>query len=156
MAGSQYMISSSYAPAADTDSRLETILKNVEIMSPTRFSVGGGEPFDVSQNSMSLRTPGGVNNSVYGSSLTDLLTSVIYFSAYARVYDGGAVNPAITQVQLQRNESFILTLSAANPTKTRWESGWRVFQVGNNGSLHVHKGERATLVSPGQYSFING
>ncbi|HLI75597.1 MAG TPA: T3SS effector HopA1 family protein [Acidobacteriaceae bacterium] len=42
-------------------------------------------------------------------------------------------------------------LSAANASRPRWESGWRVFEVQPTGALSVLKGDSQLTVQPGDY-----
>lgn len=139
---------------SDAD-RLNALFANVEFMSPMQFRLGGGPPINVSAVSRNAAAVQPQNNEYEGptSLLRSALASVIYFVAYARIYEGGPFDLEAYQQALTPDAAFSAGLTAQNPTATRWESGWKVFQLEQNGAAHVQKGDSAMLAQPGQYAF---
>lgn len=134
--------------------RLDALLAGVEIVSPAAFRIGGGSPVDVA-TIPAFRPAGnsGLQDDCTLPRLRDALATALYFVGYAQLYRGQTFDPASLNSAVAPDGSFIAALAAANPSKTGWEPGWRVFQLDPNGAVHVAKGERARLLQPGRYAF---
>ena len=141
-------------PVPDHEQRLDVLFKNLDILSASDFSLGGSKI----STSVGAFVGFGPGTPPYGPSpqLRDTLASVLYFSAYARVYAGGAFDLDVLSRPVVPDPNFTAALSSANPTAIRWEPGWQIFQLEQAGAVHVLKGDRATLVQPGQYTFAAG
>ncbi|WP_158228781.1 T3SS effector HopA1 family protein [Bradyrhizobium sp. Y36] len=146
-------------PAAlSDDQRLDALLANLEIMSPVQFRVGGGPLMNatsVPRHATPLQSQNGARDGLTVQ-LRDALASVVYFVAYSRVYEGGPFDLEAQQWHLSHDASFCTGLRAHNPTIARSEPGWKVFQLEQNGAIHVQKGESATMLQQGRYAFPGG
>ena len=133
--------------------RLTLLLEQIGIVSPSRFRIGGGEELDVA--AFGMATPGTATaaSTAQAEPLRNALSLAVYAVAYARDYTGNAVDLQRLRQPLTPDNAFIASLSAANPTATRWEPGWTVFKAEPNGALNLRKGEVATLAQPGAYGF---
>lgn len=79
--------------------------------------------------------------------MLDALWPLLYQHAYTRRWDG---QPAAAKPQdLTADPAFTAALSAANASRSVWDRGWQVYQIGPDGSLHVEKGDcyRTTTAS---------
>jgi HopA1 effector protein family len=142
------------------EQRLNTLLINLETLSPTRLKLGGGEAIDLLAIPCLLGPdPRKDVQSLPLSEeaqIVDRLTTLLYFTAYAHIYAGDLVDPHKMNAALQTDQELLSALSHANPTADRWEGGWKVYQLSANGAVHVQKQERARVVQPGQYCFKSG
>lgn len=143
------------APVADTAARLDALLAAVEIVSPAQLRVGAGVVLDVAAIP-AMAAPGRTASRDPAGALEDSLTTAVYVAAYAAVYRGGPLDMDTLRRTVQADAAFTASLSAANPTRTRWEPGWRVFSPGAGGAVSVAKDEVAITVQPGQYAFAPG
>jgi hypothetical protein len=134
--------------------RLATLLQHVEIISPTRFHIGGGEDIEASSIAMPAQTTAVTVGQL--DVLRGALSTALYTVAYARVYAGEAVGMELLRRPVVIDNAFVAVLSAANPTMMRWEPGWSVFKSEPTGAIHLRKGDTATLAYPGQYAFPTG
>jgi hypothetical protein len=142
-------------PAADTAARLDAILAAVEVVSPAQLRIGGGPALDVAAIPV-MPAPGQAAPADAAAALESALATAIYMTAYAAVYRGGPVETAVVRRGVTPDAAFTASLSAANPTRARWEPGWRVFAPGTGGAVNVAKDEVAIAVQPGQYAFAAG
>lgn len=137
--------------------RLALLLQQIEILSPSRFRIGGGEELDVAAFAAPTQaTATAPSTAVQAEALRNALSLAVYAVAYARDYDGGPVDLARLHRPLTTDNNFVASLSTANPTAARWEPGWSVFKAEPGGALNLHKGEIATLAQPGAYGFPAG
>jgi len=141
------------AAPADTAARLDVVLRDLEILSPTRFQLGGGPVMDVAAVP-GMPAPAGAAPAGEDAPLENALTAVLYMLAYTAVYRGGPADAPGARVT--PDAGFTARLAAANPTTTRWEPGWRVFGLLAGGAVSVNKGEVSMAAQPGQYAFAPG
>jgi hypothetical protein len=140
------------SPVAHTAARLDTLLTSVEILSPTEFRLGGGPALHIS-SVPAMQAPGAAPPA---DPLENALATAIYLTAYVAAYDGGPVDADALRREVTPDAAFTGSLSAANPTRMRWEPGWRVFAPGAGGAVNVAKDEVAIAAQPGQYAFVAG
>jgi hypothetical protein len=89
--------------------------------------------------------------------LVEPLAQLIYNLAYARplhtgarlFLDHGQKLPKI----METDAEFLSRLSAANCSRERWDSMWRVYELRENGGLSVEKRSTNRLVLAGQFIF---
>lgn len=77
----------------------------------------------------------------------------IYHAAFAREFRG---EPAAIPAESHRNDELVRRLTQANPGRSRWEQGWRITRIEDNGTAIA---ERAGMVHPfvaGQYVVEDG
>jgi len=142
------------SPENDMAARLDVLLTNVKIQTPSQFQFGDGPPLGV--DAFAAAAPSmGVENPSF-EKLRGALATAIYTFAYARIYRGGPISRDLLAQRLAPASEFLAALMAANPTQNRWEPGWKVFQLAPNGGAHVQKGDRAVLAQPGQFAFPAG
>lgn len=143
---------------SEIPTRLAALLSSVEILSYTRFRLGGGKDIDVNflPGTAEPKRAGAATDNQLLSALRQALSNAIYFTAYARSWDGEAIEPEAFELKLNPDAAFTASLSAANPTAMRWEAGWKIFRTEANGAVHVHKNDVALQVQAGQYTFVAG
>jgi hypothetical protein len=91
--------------------------------------------------------------------LIEALWPVLYWHGYAR--DPASAtrsngNGALAKKSAEGQPSdavFQSQLSAANQSQNHWDPAWEVYQLGQNGSVHVKKGDRYRMVMAGQYAY---
>lgn len=133
--------------------RLRLLLDSLEILSPTRLRFGdGGEIEWGALPAMQLAPQPDSPHDPELRPLRDAVAMLIYFAAYARVYDGGQVNLDGLRAPVVADPAFVSALSTANAGATRWDRGWKIYQADANGAVHIQKGDVATLAPAGQYS----
>lgn len=138
--------------------RIELLLRKAEILSPTSFRFGDGPVINAAEvPGFPNLAPAPLNAAGRDHTpLRNALATVIYFTGYARTYRGEATSLETLRRGVSAQSDFLAELGRANPTENRWEPGWRVFQLGLNGAMHIHKGAVAMLAQPGQYAFPAG
>lgn len=149
------MIAATVPWTHDTVARVHALFENLEILSPAAFRIADRtlSPGEVPPMPLSgIATGWPAEQQI----LRAALATAIYAWAYSRAYRGGAVPADALTRPTTPDAALAEALSRANPTADGWEPGWRVFQLGPHGALHVQKGEAAVQVQAGQYSFIAG
>jgi hypothetical protein len=51
------------------------------------------------------------------------------------------------------SDSLIVDLNSANTTRERWDYGWKITQILNDGSLYAMKEAQSRMLRPGEYMF---
>jgi hypothetical protein len=70
-----------------------------------------------------------------------------------RIYDEAYCRPLGTRSDPpMQSASLIEQLSAANAGRDRWEGGWTLVQIAQNGYALARKGDRAQMFAPGQFA----
>lgn len=132
-------------------SDLSTIFRNLEIRSPHEYDFGG----------MSFRVPAytpapfGGRFSPFAAGVPPLVGDLqqrLYEHAYMRELTGRIEDPPPPQ----SIEDYMDTLSAANATRERWDSGWVITQFAPNGGIWAKKGEIVQSFAPGRYASMQG
>lgn len=136
--------------------RLAALLEQLEIVSTSRFRLGGGEPVEASSIALPPQPGAQPADSGQLESLRSAIAGLVYAAAYARDYAGQAISAELLRRPVVTDNGFVMALSAGNPTALRWEPGWSVFKTEPSGAVHVRKADAATLVQPGQYAFSAG
>jgi HopA1 effector protein family len=77
------------------------------------------------------------------------LQTAIYDEAYCRPL-GTRSDPPVDAV------SLIEALSAANAGRDRWESGWTLAQLLQNGHAMARRGDEGQMFAPGEFAVANG
>lgn len=136
--------------------RLDALFDALTPASPTSFRFAGAGDIDLA--SAAPERPGGD----VAHALAERMLPLVYTQAYARPWRGGelvqpesAPAPAAF-VPFAPGAAFLASLSAAHRGQTRMDAGWRIYQLGTNGAVHVQKGEVCRLVPPGEYVFTGG
>lgn len=80
--------------------------------------------------------------------MVDTIWPLLYEHAYTRPWTG-TPRPA-RPLDLTSDPAFVARLSAANAGQTIWDRGWQVYQVTQDGRLHVEKGDRYRVVTHAQ------
>lgn len=73
-----------------------------------------------------------------------------------RIYDEAYCRPLGSRVDPPANPASIIEpLSAANAGRDRWESGWSLTQLMQNGHAMARKGDLSNLFAPGEFAAAN-
>jgi HopA1 effector protein family len=122
------------------------VLRAIAVLSPTTF-LFKGEPVQV--------TPGPVqplagfpNHPVPQMPLIRDLQGQLYARCYMRRFEE---QPLASNLQFISDPTFVSRLSLSNRSQHRWESGWTVYAVAQNGQLSLQKGDRQRMAIPGEY-----
>src|SRR5258708_22008981 len=59
--------------------------------------------------------------------------------------------PPTPNTPFTSDPSFTARLSMSNRSQHRWEGGWTVYAIAQNGQLSLQKGDRQRLAIPGEY-----
>ncbi|MBN1204735.1 MAG: hypothetical protein JXB05_07405 [Myxococcaceae bacterium] len=133
---------------------MEALLAAVRIHSLTAFQLAGGPVVELAGTPPQAPAPAGPSPSPE-QALVEHLVPLVYHQAYSRPYKEGAwPAPAATaqeSTQAQPDPAFISQLSAANRGREHKDTGWRVYQLGQNGAVHVQKGDSWRLAHAGEY-----
>jgi len=126
---------------------LRRLLRAIVIRSPMEYEIDGKTyrvaPFGAGQSPMWSAWSAGQPPLVI-----DLQTH-IYDQAYCRPL-GTRIDPPMQSV------SIIEMLSAANAGVDRWEAGWSLVQLMQNGHAMARKGEFESMFAPGEFATANG
>jgi hypothetical protein len=126
---------------------LRKLLRAIEIRSPLEYEFAGRThkvaSFGAGQSPMWTAWSAGQPPLV-----VDLQTH-IYDQAYCRPLGTRSDPPAQTT-------SMIETLSAANAGRDRWEAGWSLVQMMQNGHAMGRKGDCESMFAPGEFAMANG
>ena len=76
------------------------------------------------------------------------LQSVLYARCYMRRFEESlpAISPPFTP-----DPTFVQRLSEANSSVQRWENGWSIYALGQNGQVWLQKGDRQRSAVAGEY-----
>lgn len=107
-----------------TENRLNDILDGVFFHSPEEYAIGG-QRFPVS----------GLNDFLYNWCYSRELRLPLGLSM-------GNADPA---------DSLIIDLAAANGTRERWDYGWKITQLLQDGSFYAQKEAQSRLLRQGEY-----
>jgi hypothetical protein len=126
---------------------LRRLLRAIVIRSPMEYELDGKTyrvaPFGAGQSPMWTAWSAGQPPLVI-----DLQTH-IYDQAYCRPL-GTRIDPPMQTV------SIIEMLSAANAGVDRWEAGWSLVQLLQNGHAMARKGDCESMFAPGEFATANG
>ncbi len=130
---------------------LRTILSAVKIHSATSFSIGNGPRVDA--NPKLFGPQWGTNPQSPGYPLAPALQTALYSSCYMQPLETTLHPPAKAQGQpAASGPNFANRLSQANRSRERWDQGWVIHQLGQGGTIFVHKGERHRTARPGEFA----
>ncbi|HEX4496934.1 MAG TPA: T3SS effector HopA1 family protein [Thermoanaerobaculia bacterium] len=121
---------------------LGAVLENVGILSPGLIRFGSEPPVPVIAAPVAL--PGFPAHPLPADPLVRTLQVVLYNRCYMQRL--GETAPAPFQDLQMMNR-----LAAANRSQDRWDAGWRIYQLGANGQIHILKGERQRAAVAGEY-----
>ena len=126
---------------------LRQLLRAIVIRSPMEYELAGKTyrvaPFGAGQSPMWTTWSAGQPPLV-----VDLQTH-IYDQAYCRPL-GTRTDPPLQTI------SIIEPLSAANAGRDRWEAGWSLVQLMQNGHAQARKGDFESMFAPGEVVSANG
>lgn len=129
-------------------SRLEALVEAISICSPSSFQFAGGAPIEVA----------GAGSPPGSPHLVEAMLPLVYSQGYAQHFKGSGPPP--TEVRPQEvpglDAAFVAQLSAAHRGQNSWDPQWRVYQLGQNGAVHVQKGDVFRLALPGEYVLDGG
>jgi len=80
--------------------------------------------------------------------LVRYLQSVLYARCYMRRFE--EPQPTAAQ-QFTPDPAFVQRLSEANSSVQRWENGWTIYALGQNGQVWLQKGDRQRSAVAGEY-----
>src|SRR5688572_14325792 len=110
------------------DARLANALRSLVIVSPNEF-IFGGQRVPVTAQPDVIGRPVAPEHALIAA-----MQAQLYGWAYNRPFD-----PARPQPMPQPFTDMNDELSRANPGRERWDHGWQVFQVQQDGLIHAHK-----------------
>jgi len=122
---------------------LTAIFADIAIHSPTQFSFDGRE-VAVRQEKQVIPVGSG-HHPLPDDALVRTLQGALYDGCYARPF--GVPRPATAA-----DAEFAPRLSRQNRGEIRWDPGWQIYQLGDNGLVHVQKGERSRTAMPGEFA----
>lgn len=125
------------------EQELMRIVDAFVVLSPVSFQFGGEPPVQADA------IPAFIANLPSHPIPPDPLVRGIQSTLYSRCYMKRIDDPP-TPV-LPSSPDFPGVLSAANVAQERWDSGWQVYQVGQNGVVFAAKGDRRRSAVPGEY-----
>jgi hypothetical protein len=117
------------------------VIRAVEILSPTALRMGG-ERID-----RAPATPADAAQAENGAVMIPLLTEMLYGRAYARRLGW----PPATAAAPGPDDDLVPALSAANPGRERWETGWQVRQALSTGRVLAERNGGARFLWPGEF-----
>jgi hypothetical protein len=126
---------------------LKQLLRAIVIRSPLEYELAG-KPYSVAPFGAG-QSPAWSAWSAGQSPLVVDLQTRIYDEAYCRSL-GTRNDPPMNSV------SLIEPLSAANAGRDRWESGWSLVQMMQNGYLTARKRDLSGSFGPGEFASANG
>lgn len=131
---------------------LAPVLSAFTIHSSSAFSFAGEPLIDIGK----LLIPGGSASSSLSRSteLTDYagLAKSIQLTLYDRCYSHCFGAPAAERTQkIAPDAEFARRLAQSNSSRERWDKGWTILELGENGQIFVSKGERERAAMPGAF-----
>jgi len=121
------------------------ILRAIVVLSPVTF-LFKGEPVQV--------TPGPVqplagfpNHPLPQMPLIRDMQGQLYARCYMRRFE----EEPLTNTAFTSDPTFAGKLSQSNRSQHRWEGGWTVYAVAQNGQLSLQKGDRQRMAIPGEF-----
>ena len=129
---------------AQTRAALETALRSIQIFSETSYSFAGQPAQQVNL----APPPGYYPASEHEEPLVRDLQGVLYANCYMRPFSG---TPEPLPPSNGIDHQLIAHLTQANVGQDGWEGGWRIYQLGQGGTIYVQKGERSRSALPGEY-----
>lgn len=126
---------------------IRPILEAVTIQSPAAY-IFRNEPMQVPpQAAQSL--PGFPGHPLPQMPLIQSLQGTLYAHCYMRRIDDG---PAAVPAQpAPPDPAFVERLSKANSSRQRWEGGWAIYALGQNGQVWLQKGDRQRSAVAGEF-----
>ena len=129
------------APAAATSEALRAAVRAVEILSPTAARVAG------ERVEQAPATPAEAASADQGTLLIPLLTQALYARCYVRRPGSPAPPPAPPGP----DDDLAPALSAANPGRERWDTGWQVYQALGSGRIVAERHGQSRFLWPGEF-----
>ena len=122
------------------------ILRAIAVLSPATF-LFKGEPVQVTPGPVQAMA-GFPSHPLPQMPLIRDMQSQLYMRCYMRRLDEEllAANATFTS-----DPTFTGRLSMSNRSQHRWEGGWTVYAIAQNGQLSLQKGDRQRLAIPGEY-----
>lgn len=130
--------------------RLAALLADARVLSPTRFVVGDGDPVDLEALGLTAAHRGPAE-----SLLRPLLAGHLYNLAYVRTYPDGAP-PLDPTLPAAPGDAALVNRVAGSRTSPRYDPGWRVRVVQQDGSAVVDKAGWTRVAGAGQWSLVAG
>ncbi len=122
------------------------ILRAIAVLSPATF-LFKGEPVQVTPGPVQAMA-GFPNHPLPQMPLIRDMQSQLYMRCYMRRFEE---EPLAANAAFTSDPTFAGKLSMSNRSQHRWEGGWTVYAVAQNGQLSLQKGDRQRLAIPGEY-----
>jgi len=124
------------------------ILKTIAVLSPATF-LFRGEPVQVAPGPVQALA-GFPNHPLPSMPLIREMQNVLYAHCYMRRFE--EEQPRTSPVNLYSPDpAFLQRLSDANSSEQRWEAGWTIYSIAQNGQVWLQKGDRQRSAVPGEF-----
>jgi len=130
----------------NTAEEITPILRAIAVLSPATF-LFKGEPVQVTPGPVQAMA-GFPNHPLPQMPLIRDLQSQLYMRCYMRRFEEP---PLAANAPFTSDPTFVGKLSLSNRSQHRWESGWTVYAVAQNGQLSLQKGDRQRMAIPGEF-----
>ncbi len=122
------------------------ILRAIAVLSPATF-LFKGEPVQVTPGPVQALA-GFPNHPLPQTPLIRDMQNQLYMRCYMRRFEE---EPLVSNTPFTSDPTFVGKLSLSNRSQHRWESGWTVYAIAQNGQLSLQKGDRQRMAIPGEY-----
>jgi hypothetical protein len=130
----------------NTAEEITPILRAIAVLGPATF-LFKGEPVQVTPGPVQAM-PGFPNHPLPQTPLIRDMQSQLYMRCYMRRFEEEAL---AANAPFTSDPTFVGKLSLSNRSQHRWEGGWMVYAVAQNGQLSLQKGDRQRLAIPGEF-----
>jgi len=131
---------------------IRNLLAAITIDSPQQFSFAGRD-FTV-QAIHNHMAHGAMSSGVATHPLVTNLSALLYEFAYSRPFRGHLPEPEARSFII--DSELVEAMSAANATRERWEHGWTIGQIMQQGQIVAQQGNNRRNVWPGQFLSKDG
>jgi hypothetical protein len=136
---------------AEFSAELAPVLGAFAIHSPFAFSFAGKPVVDTRKLSV-FPAAGPVPPSSAEPTDPERLAKAIQLTLYDRCYSHRFGGPAAKPIRATTGDpEFVRRLTQSNAGRERWDRGWTIQQLGENGEVLVIKGERERAAMPGAF-----
>ncbi|HZE81094.1 MAG TPA: T3SS effector HopA1 family protein [Candidatus Polarisedimenticolia bacterium] len=130
------------------EEELSQIVAAIEIVSPSLLMFDG-QAVPIVDNAHELAL-----GLTQNSPVVMQLQNTLYQHCYCRRFSP-KTSPQPAAGQYSADPNFIAQLSQANASASRWDAGWQVRRVENNGQIWADKGGSVRMFWPGEYMNFN-
>lgn len=136
----------------DWNQSIKEILSAISIESPDQFNFAGRSVNVQAANHQHAAHASTNSNPTHP--LVMNLSAQLYEFAYSRPFGGRLPEPEAPD--LSKDSELIEAMSAANSTRERWDDGWTIGQILQQGQIVAHQGSNSRNVWPGQFISKDG